>query len=214
MTIAATPNQAPQRTAPVCHACCSAQSPSHSSHANPPLALNSEAYGITTRIMRFLLAVFAALFPIVAHSIGEAGDTDWPKGATVEVQLKLSAVVDTNGHLKVPGDLVIKNPGDSALTIQNPHNRLVLAFVVFDPLGNLVAPKGLAKVDPAFSTRSLPARSTYTHHFETLDFITGSGLFGYELSPGKSYKIMSVYRPAGPDGPGFSTQEVSFEIRQ
>ena len=109
-----------------------------------------------------MLTVLAALFPIVAHSIGAAGDADWPKGATVEVQLKLSAAVDTNGLLKVSGDLVIRNPGDTALTIQSPHNRLVLAFLVFDPLGNPVAPKGLAKVDPAFCTHSLPARSTHT----------------------------------------------------
>jgi len=74
--------------------------------------------------MKFLLIVLAALFPIVAHSIGAASDTDWPKGAIVEVQLKLSAVTDTNGHLKVSGDLMIKNPGDTALTIQSPHNRL------------------------------------------------------------------------------------------
>lgn len=164
--------------------------------------------------MKFTLIVLAALFPIVAHSAGAAGDTDWPKGATVEVQLKLSAVADTNGHLKVSGDLVIRNPGDTTVTIQSPHNRLVLAFVVFDPLGNLVVPKGLAKVDPAFLTHSLPARATYTHHFETLDFLTGSALFGYELSPGKNYKILAVYRPAGPHGPGFSTQEVGLKIRQ
>jgi len=89
----------------------------------------------------------------------------------------------------------------------------VLAFLVFDPLGNPVAPRGLAKVDPAFGTHSLPARSIYTHHFEALDFLTGSALFGYELTPGKSYKILAVYRPAGPHGPGFSTQEVSLKVR-
>jgi hypothetical protein len=164
--------------------------------------------------MKFILVVLAALFPTASHSIYAADDTEWPKGATIEVQLKLSAAADTNGHLKVSGDLLIRNPGDTALTIQRPHNRRVLAFLVFDPLGNPVAPKGLAKVDPAFNTHSLAARSTYTHHFEKLDFLTGSALFGYELSSGKSYKILAVYRPAGPHGPGFSTQEVSLEIRQ
>ena len=161
-----------------------------------------------------MVTVLAALFPIVAHSIGATGDTDWPKGATVEVQLKLSAAVDTNGHLKVSGDLVIRNPGDTALTIQSPHNRLVLAFLAFDPLGNPVAPKGHGKIDPLLRTLSLSAHSTFTHQFESLDFITGSALLGYELSPGKSYKILAVYRPAGPQGPGFSTQEVRLEVRQ
>lgn len=164
--------------------------------------------------MKFMLFVFAVLLPALAYPIGAARDTDWPKGANVEVQLKVSAASDTNGHLKVSGDLTIRNPGDTALTIQSPHNRSVLTFVVFDPLGNPVAPKGLAKVDPVFRTDTVPARSIHTHHFESLDFLTGSALFGYELSPGKSYKILAVYRPAGPNGPGFSTQEVSLEIRQ
>jgi hypothetical protein len=127
------------------------------------LSSNSE-FSISTRVMKFMLIVLAALFPTVAHSIGAADDTDWPQGATVEVHLKLSAVADTNGYLKVSGDLVITNPSDTALTIQHPENRLVLAFVVFDPLGNLLAPKGLAKVDPSFHTHSLSAHTVYTYH--------------------------------------------------
>jgi hypothetical protein len=162
--------------------------------------------------MKFVFVVLAALFPAVAYSIGEAGDTDWPKGASVEVQLRLSATVGTNGQVKVSGDLLIKNPSDTNLTIQNPRNRLVLGFLVFDPLGNPVAPKGLAKVDPAFRRQSLSGRSIYTHHVESLDFITGSGLFGYELSRGNRYKVLAVYRPPGPRGPGFTSQEITLEI--
>jgi len=162
--------------------------------------------------MKFILVALASLLPAVAYSIGEGGDTKWPKGTRIEVELRLSAAVGTNGQVKVSGDLFIKNRSAVPLTIQSPHNRLVLAFLVFDPLGNPVAPKGLAKVDPAFLTHSLSGRSTYTHHFESLDFITGSALFGYELSPGKSYKILAVYRPAGPHGPGFTSQETNLEI--
>ena len=159
-----------------------------------------------------MFIVLAALLPTVAHPVGAAGDTAWPKDAVVDVQLKVSAAAETNGHLKISGDLLVRNAGDAALTIQSPHNRQVLAFLVFDPLGNPVAPKGLAKIDPAFHTHTLSARSAYTHHFESLDFITGSALFGYELTPGKNYRILAVYRPAGPHGPGFSTSEVSLEI--
>jgi hypothetical protein len=162
--------------------------------------------------VEFLVTVFAALLPTVAHSVGAAGDTAWPKDAFIDVQLKVSAAAETNGHLKVSGDLLVRNLGDAALTIQSPHNRQVLAFLVFDPLGNPVPPKGLAKIDPAFHTHTLLARSSYNHHFESLDFITGSALFGYELSVGKSYSILAVYRPAGPHGPGFSTPELSLEI--
>jgi len=161
--------------------------------------------------MKFILVVIALLLPTVSYPLGEAGDIEWPKGATIEVQLKLSAA-DTNSHLKVFGDLLIRNSGDTALTIQSPNNRLVLAFLVFDALGNLVVPKGLAKVEPAFRIQILSARSTYTHHFESLDFITGSGLRGYELSHGRSYKILAVYRPAGPRGPGFTSQEINLDI--
>jgi hypothetical protein len=161
--------------------------------------------------MRVLIFFLIWLLPVVAYPIGKAGDIDWPKDATLEVQLKLSAV-ETNGLLKVSGDLLVRNPGDRNLTIEDGHNRQVIAFLVFDPLGNPVAPKGLAKIDPAFRSHRLPARSTYTHHFESLDFITGSALFGYELSAGKSYRILVVYRPAGPRGPGFTSQETSLAV--
>ena len=40
--------------------------------------------------MKFILVGLAALWPAVTYSIGEAGDTDWPKGAAIEVQLKLA----------------------------------------------------------------------------------------------------------------------------
>ncbi len=162
--------------------------------------------------MKFVFVALAALLPAVAYPMGEAGDTDWPKGATVEVQLRLSAAVDTNGNLKVSGVLLIKNQTDTPLTIQSPSNRLVLAFLVFDPLGNPVAPKGFGKADPGFETHSLSPRSTHTYHFETLDFITGSALFRYDLSPGKTYRVLAVYRPAGPNGPGFASQETNLEI--
>ena len=38
----------------------------------------------------------------------------------------------------------------------------MLAFLVFDALGNPVAPQGIAKTDPAFAMRTLGARGTYT----------------------------------------------------
>ena len=57
--------------------------------------------------MKFILVALASLLPAVAYSIGEGGDTDWPKDATVEVQLRLSGAVDTNGYLKVSGVLLI-----------------------------------------------------------------------------------------------------------
>ena len=159
--------------------------------------------------MKFILIALASLLPAVAYSIAEGGDTEWPKGTWIEVGLHLSAAVGTNGQVKVSGDLLIKNSSDTPLTIQSPQNRRVLAFLVFDPLGNPVAPKGFGKADPGFETHSLSPRSTYTYDFETLDFITGSALFRYDMSPGKTYRVLAVYRPAGPNGPGFASQEIS-----
>jgi hypothetical protein len=143
---------------------------------------------------------------------GEAGDSEWPKGATLEVQLSLSATVGTNSAVKISGDLLVKNPSAATLTIQNPRNRLALAFLVFDPLGNPVAPAFRGKVDPAFQTHTLTPHAIYTHHFDGLEFITGSAWLSYDLSPDKTYKIVAVYRPAGPSGPGFASQEVSLEL--
>ncbi len=165
-----------------------------------------------SHVMKFILVALASLLPAVAYSIDEGGDTKWPKATRIEVGLHLSAAVGTNGQVKVSGDLLIKNSSDTPLTIQSPQNRRVLAFLVFDPLGNPVAPKGFGKADPGFETHSLSPRSTHTYHFETLDFITGSALFRYDLSPGKTYRVLAVYRPAGPNGPGFASQETNLEI--
>ena len=162
--------------------------------------------------LKCLSFVLAAWLPAVASALGESGDSEWPKGATLEVQLSLSATVGTNSAVKISGDLLVKNPSGAPLTIQNPRNRLVLAFLVFDPLGNPVAPAFRGKADPGFDRHTLSPHASYAHHFEWLDFVTGSAWLSYDLSPGKTYKVVAVYRPAGPSGPGFASQEVSLEL--
>jgi len=159
-----------------------------------------------------MMAILVSLFSAVAYSIGGAGDTEWPKGVTIELQLKLVATSDTNGQAKISGELLVRNPGDTTLTIQDPHNRLVLTFVVFDRLGNTVRPAGRGKVDPRFRVHDLPAHATFTQRLERLEFLTGSGEFGYDLTSGKTYRVVAVYRPAGPHGPGFTSQETILEI--
>ena len=98
------------------------------------------------------------------------------------------------------------------MTIQDATNRLVLAFLVFDALGNPVAPQGTGKTDPAFATRTLGARGTYTHPLDTLDFVTGSIQQSYTFKRGQTYRVIAVYRSAGPNGPGFTSQEVTLHI--
>jgi hypothetical protein len=167
---------------------------------NAKLQQNS---AINRVLVRFAAAVFATL-PLFA-----AAETDWPHDIDLAVELKLTGAMATDGRMRVSGDLTVKNPGHMALSLESPKNRLALAFVVFDSLGNVVAPKGLAKVDPAFQTQILSAGGSFTHHFESLDYLSGSALFGYELSPKESYSIVAIYRPAGLKGPGFATREVS-----
>ncbi len=164
------------------------------------------------RLLKSTLLAFATLSPIAVHAIGAAGDTEWPAGAILDIQLKLTATIDKEEHAKVAGDLIITNPSGAAVTIQEPTNRLVLAFLVFDELGNPVAPKLVGKSDPAFTTHSLAPHESFTHHLEGLDFVTGSVHQNYELSRGKRYRIIAVYRAAGPRGPGFASRETEVQI--
>ena len=68
--------------------------------------------------------------------------------------------------------------------------------------------------DPGFQTHTLSPRATYTHHVEGLAFVTGGAWLSYDLSLGKTYRVLAVYRPAGPHGPGFTSQETNLEIPQ
>lgn len=169
--------------------------------------------GLGSRFLRMAPLALAALLLMAqsVHAIGEAGDTEWPRGAKLELKLNLTATADKDSSVSVRGDLVITNPTKSALTIQKLSNRLVLAFVVLDSLGNVVPPQGLAKVDPFFETMSLDAGATMTHHLENLEFLTGTALFGYVLKPDQKYRIIAIYRPAGPEGPGFTSNETTLE---
>ena len=162
--------------------------------------------------MKFASFILSILLPAAAYAIGAAGDTEWPKTATVDLQLNLAAAIDKDGHPKVTGNLTITNPSDATLTIQQPTNRLVLAFLVFDALGNPVTPKGRGKSDPAFKTLSLGSHAAYTHHIDGLEFVTGSARFSYDLARGQLYRVIAIYRAAGPHGPGFASQETKLQI--
>ena len=164
-----------------------------------------------------LLGVFSILaailfFPITAHTIGGADDTAWPAGASVETQLSLTASIGSDGQPKIEGALTVIYSGKRPVTVQKPTNRLVTAFLVFDPLGNPVAPSFRGKSDPAFEIKVLDPKAKFTHPFVGLDFVTGSGLVGYELKRSQRYRVIAIFRPAGPNGPGYTTQETSVQI--
>lgn len=168
-------------------------------------------FGLSTCFLKTAcIALLAAMLfmPLPVHAIGEAGNIEWPQGAVLDVKLKLTATAGKDDSVAVQGDLIITNPTKAALTVQKLSNRLVLAFVVLDSLGNVVSPQGIAKVDPSFEKRSLDAGASMTHQLENLEFLTGSALFGYSLKPGQEYRIIAVYRPAGLAGPGFTSEEI------
>lgn len=141
----------------------------------------------------------------VLYGVGAAIDTTFPEDA----KLSLTLTVKSDGT----GALEIRNDSKLNLTIQALSNRLVLAFLLMDEHGNVVGPMGKAKIDPRAATFILSPSATHTHTFKNLDFLTGTGLFGYALEKGKRYRVVAVYRPAGPKGPGFSSNECVFEYR-
>ncbi|MFV2056606.1 MAG: hypothetical protein ACC707_09070, partial [Thiohalomonadales bacterium] len=107
---------------------------------------------------------------------------------------------------------IVSNPSHHTLRVQHPENRLVLTFIVTDALGNIVAPKGVGKVDPEMRMVDIDARSDYEYQFEDLRFLTNSAQFTYQLKNGGVYKVIALFRPAGSEGPGFTSNEVSINI--
>jgi len=137
---------------------------------------------------------------------------EWPEGAGLKPELKLTAKLDAAGVPVVEGELKIANPREEILTLQAVSNRSALAFLVFDSLGNPVAPVMRGKADPAFGTINLVLEAAHVAPLRNLDFVTGSAWAGYDLKRGGSYRVIAVYRPAGKDGPGFCSDEVRLKI--
>ena len=141
----------------------------------------------------------------LVYGIGAAIDTDFPKDARIDLSLKIEG--DGSGTLE------IHNISKKELELQTLSNRLVLAFLVMDQYGNIIKPVGKAKVDPVGLTYILEAGNIHIHEFKNRDFLTGTALFGYDFEKGRKYRVVAVYRPAGPNGPGFSSNEYVFEYK-
>jgi hypothetical protein len=58
---------------------------------------------------------------------------------------------------------------------------------------------------------TLEPKGEYTHPLDSLNVLTGTALFGYDLKKGEKYRVIAVYRPGGPNGPGFTSREVVVE---
>jgi hypothetical protein len=137
---------------------------------------------------------------------------EWPEGARLKPELKLTAILDAAGKVAVSGELRIANPREEILNLQAVSNRSALAFLVFDSQGNPFAPVMRGKADPAYAALNLAPQAAHLAPLANLDFVTGSAWAGYDLKRGGSYRVIAVYRPAGKDGPGFSSDEVRLKI--
>ncbi len=153
-----------------------------------------------------LMLVLIAAFSLIA------GTSVWAGGPTVSVDWSLDK--GTNRHAVA---ITIKNLSDQELKIQHPGNRLALAFIVMDDNGNVLTPEGVAKVDPRRQDISLKVAETYEYAESqwvklaeekglSLPFLTGTGLFAYKLTEGKSYRVTVIYRPHA-EGEGIASAE-------
>ena len=155
--------------------------------------------------MRLMLLVFAVflLFAVTpARADGPTVSVDWSFGQ------------GTNRHAAV---ITIKNLSVEELKVQHPGNRQAIAFVVMDDHGNVIAPEGIAKVDPRHQDIVVRSGETREHMDSqltelaqekglTLPFLTGTGLFAYKLTKGSSYRVTVIYRPNA-EGAGIASAE-------
>ena len=109
--------------------------------------------------------------------------------------------------------LIIRNTGSTEVKVAHPGNRMAVAFIVMNSLGNVVSPEGIAKIDPALKEITIKPNSEFKQSVPNLEFITGSALFGYRLKSGETYRVVAVYRPNGEKSSGITTRERIVTVR-
>ncbi|MGY8769662.1 MAG: hypothetical protein ACKVH8_14690 [Pirellulales bacterium] len=135
-----------------------------------------------------------------ANAVGGHPTIDLPDDVDIDVEL----------HLKPTGShtIILTNQSGSLFKAADPfQSRGVLSFAVADHYGNVVKPTGIAKADPANSTINLPVQKSSVFKFQSLQYLTGTALFEFQLTSGKTYRVIAIYRPAGLKGPGFCSDE-------
>jgi hypothetical protein len=112
--------------------------------------------------------------------------------------------------------ITIRNVSFQEIEVQHPANRCAIAFVVMDERGNMVQPVGVAKVDPPGATIKLKPGEVFRYTLDrqlahakglTFPFLTGTGLFAYDLKDETSYRVIMIYRPHGLAGHGIASTE-------
>lgn len=149
--------------------------------------------------------IFLALFFILATLLfAIAAVANQSSVENVLVDLVLNSTDKTGS---VSATLIIRNTGSTEVKVMHPGNRMAVAFIVMNSLGNVVSPVGVAKVDPAFREITIKPNSEFKQSFPNLEFITGSALFGYELKSRETFRVIAIYRPNGEKSSGITTRE-------
>ena len=140
-----------------------------------------------------------------AVAVGMAPEVDLPENANITVQLSV--------YRNQSANLTITNASSKFFQAASPFARNAVTFLVSDISGNIVMPEAVAKADPPSMAINLPVQKSSSFIFNNLNFVTGTGMFGYRFKSGKTYRVVAIYRPAGLHGPGFSSNEsiVEFE---
>jgi len=152
-----------------------------------------------------LVMLYTVIVSDYAIAVGFAPKVDLPDNVNINVQLSV--------HPNQSANLIITNESSKFFKAASPFARNAVAFLVSDEYGNIVKPEGVAKADPPSMTINLPVKKSSSFIFNNLNFVTGTAMFGYRFKLGKKYRVVAIYRPAGLDGPGFSSTEsiVEFE---
>ena len=152
----------------------------------------------------FITAAFWAALAVAANQ---------RPGKNVSVDLVLNSGEEKGKTGTVSATLVIRNTGSTEVKVAHPGNRMAVAFIVMNSLGNVVSPVGIAKVDPPFGEITIKPNSEFKQSFPNLEFITGSALFGYELKSGETYRVVAIYRPNGEKSSGITTGEQIITVK-
>ncbi|MCF6264777.1 MAG: hypothetical protein L3J24_14485 [Xanthomonadales bacterium] len=136
------------------------------------------------------------------------------KGKSPKIDLYTSYSANEKG---VENWLSITNLEEREIEIFHPSNPQAFTFFVIDQYGNVVEPKGYAKVSPKGGVLTIPAGGIYKHKIEPVSnlyfpYLSGTAQFGYSLEKNNRYRMHVVYRPfGGTYGAVFSKEkEISF----
>lgn len=166
--------------------------------------------------MKNWLVLLVCYLSVFCCAASEFPDPPAPTGLAVDLTVTTKYVDSaTSGKLSVvDGTLILRNTSDRELKIAHPRNKWAVSFLVLDSTGAVVPPivPGDADAVPD-RTITIKPMAEFRETFRSLTFVSGKGLHHvYTFQPGQSYRVTTVYRPFGPDGPSLAIPEKTFHV--